>query len=64
MHYMLFVIKLAEEKKYLLLYTLQQKKLCTLKIAVFFQPWQKSHRNKLLLEVHGTNHMINQKWKV
>jgi hypothetical protein len=33
-------------------YTLQQKKLCMVKIAIFFQPWQITRWNKLLMKVH------------
>jgi hypothetical protein len=42
------------------LYTLQQKKLCMVKIAMFFQPWQITRWNKLLMKVHEIFQMVNR----
>jgi hypothetical protein len=41
-------------------YTLQQKKLCIVKIAKFFQPWQITRWNKLLMKVHKIFQMVNR----
>jgi hypothetical protein len=53
-------MQLRKQQRPYLKYTLQQKKLCMVKIAIFFQPWQITRWNKLLMKVHEIFIMVNR----
>ena len=49
---------------YIYIKTAQQKKLCMVKIAICFQPWQIAHWIKPLMKIHVIFQMVNQTWNL